>query len=321
MNYILCKNCKKNSEENMSMYYNPKSMNQKASQYNINGDNDVILENFGDINIEDNIDTNFKKDFDENNNEELLIIDYPYTMREKIANTAKIKPIQFNTKESKFSCQENNDNKQEKYGCNKDYGLEKNNKNDHKEIIMETIPSDLALSWFMKKVNKVKKRKESIIQYDNDIEEESLTIEEDMINMKKTSNTDKNKELKQKIKTNHIISNDSQKSLKEEKNKKEEKSKLINNKSVYKKKKDSKLVPKKKISSKSGINYSNKKKINSKKLLKNIKISSNTGISTDLIYNKKKSLKTTSNFSYGRKKLIFKNKDNKAKDVQDKNVK
>lgn len=183
MNFFLCNRCNKKSEDNI-LNFNSAEILLKNNQNLIN--NNIIKkieskDHCPNIYIEENnihTSINNLNNLEEEETDELEIIEYPYSKKEKIIPNSKIKPKQFNSKTSKFNSpnlierdilkQLNNFGITQKYKKTnlniKDNGKKKvkkktinNNSITDNEIERKdtmTDPANIALSSLMKNMNK-----------------------------------------------------------------------------------------------------------------------------------------------------------------------
>ena len=266
MNFFLCNRCKKRSEDNVLNLYNKteKSPSKRTHNYSkvTNIDNNII--NHADTSeklqpmdyLKNNEEINMNiKDLEDDDDDDLQIIEYPYQQIEKNKKSNindKLKKKEFRNNQSKF-----NDNYLiEKDVINKLNYINKasNNKNvkslnyntepsDNKNKIIEkkdTIiePSNLALSSLIQDINKKSLNRNRINTQKNEENETPTSIQ----NIKYFITKRNIYKEKNKIKTanNLILNNDNIKKIKKSeyanniiKKKKIFKNRIISNKNLY----------------------------------------------------------------------------------------
>ena len=337
MNFLLCNRCNKKSEDNI-LNFNSTEILLKNNNNLIN--NNIIkkidsIDQFQNLNIGgigENIVTSISnlKNVEEEKEDELEIIEYPYTKKEKIISTSKIKPKQFKNNKSKFNAQSlieqdilkqlnhfgdiartkknqilniKNEIKKKQIG-GKPPIIRINDRELERKDTM-TDPANIALSSLIQDINKKKKNKEKInIEKTNrkkEDEEEIKTINNELENdffELKNSNDIKISQ-KTKNKHNNIIKKDIEKSkIHNRKNRKS-----CNDNNNRNNKKYMNLINKiteRKISQNKKISEYNSNIIRKKNLLKNKGIlinNNNLGINS-INYSNKKNFPKSYSFNY-----------------------
>ena len=108
MNFFLCNRCNKKSEDNILNFNSTEILLNNNKQNIIN--NNIIkkidsIDDFPNLNIGENIQTSLNdlNNFEEEKDDELEIIEYPYSKNERKIPTSKIRPKQFQNNHSKFN--------------------------------------------------------------------------------------------------------------------------------------------------------------------------------------------------------------------------
>ena len=299
MNFF-CNRCNKKSEDNI-LNFNSTEILLKNSNNLIN--NNIIkkidsIDQFQNLNIGENIATSINNlnNVEEEKEDELEIIEYPYTKKEKIISTSKIRPKQFKNNKSKFNAQSlieqdilkqlnhfGDISKTKKRILNKKNEIKNqisgkktpffriNDKELERKDTM-TDPANIALSSLIQDINKKKKNKEKYnIEKTNkkkEDEEDINTInnnENIYFELKNTNNI----KFTQKQKNNHnnIIKKDIEKNIM--KNRKDRKS-CNNNKTDNKKYMNLiNKITERKISQNKKVSEYNSNIMRKKNLLKN----------------------------------------------------
>ena len=332
MNFLLCNRCNKKSEDNI-LNFNSTEILLKNNNNLIN--NNIIkkidsIDQFQNLNIGENIVTSISnlKNVEEEKEDELEIIEYPYAKKEKILSTSKIKPKQFKNNKSKFNAQSlieqdilkqlnhfgdiarqkknqilNKKNEIKKKQISGKTPIIRINDKDLERKDTMTDPANIALSSLIQDINKKKKNKEKInIEKTNkkkEYEEEIKTINNELdndffelknINDIKISQNEKNKH-------NNIIQKDIEKSkIQNRKNRKSCNDNRNNKKymNLINKIAEKKILQNKKISE-----Y-NSNIIRKKNLLKNkgILINNNNLVIKSINYSNKKNFPKSYSFNY-----------------------
>ena len=334
MNYFLCHNNKKKSQGNIdSISPGSNQFNRNDLFTNDNTNGDYILENLSNINtsnlnIEENKDLHMKIKYniDENSDEELMIIDYPYMNTEKSSNSIKLKPKELKNIKSKFNVRQNIEekilNKLNHFDTEDNNNTKKNKKsnlkryNKNKELITNNDPSDMALFCLIKKQKEINQEKNT---NNEGVKEDDILTLEDSIEFRNIGKFVVNK-IKSKNSHKRIKKNNFNKKSKNEPMKKLEN---LNNKN------ENKIICTKSIFNKSGIDKNILKKINNNNQLIQNNLSSNKiKKNAFYIYSQKKFQKSrSSNLFDSNMRTNKKNSKNKKNniikhlDIQNKNNK
>lgn len=353
MNFLLCNRCNKKSEDNI-LNYNSTEILLKNNQNIFNSS--IIkkiesIDQFPNLNIGDNMVTsinNLNNVEEEKDDDELEIIEYPYSKKEKKITTSKIIPKQFKNNRSKFnnklieqdiikqlnhfgeiSISNSKTENSNKKRNNKNQIGKKVRINDNELERKDTMtdPANIALSSLIQDINKknIYKEKNNFqkVNKKNDDEDDIITInnelENDFFDLKISKN---NKEItlpeKRKNNNNFIKKNIEKNKIKiqDRKNRKS-----YNNKTNIKYENLINKITKRKISQNKKISEYNNNILKKKNILKNKGVlSSNNnmlGISSINLSNKKNFPKSYSFNCFSSEKKI--NDTNSSKKVNNTN--
>ena len=309
MNFLLCNRCNKKSEDNL-LNFNNSEISLKNKNQNIINNNIInqieTIEQFQNLNIGENIacSINNLNNLEDDPDEELEIIEYPYSQKEALSKFKQ--PKFFRKNKSKF----NNPNLVEKDIINKLYHSEIHNKANtqtqfkkkknfkvqldkisnikipEEEIESKdtmTDPANLALCLLIKDMNKknLKEKNKNIKNNDNEEEEEGIITIDDELECNrlilKNFNENKNSKIKSEKNNNNLIKKDKN-IIKNQKNK----NILNNNNNVNNNKKNiANKINQRKISSKNKKVGEYKNNIIKKKnILRNKRLINNLGINS-----------------------------------------
>ena len=304
MNFFLCNRCNKKSEDNI-LNFNSTEMLLKNNRKNIINNNVIekmdSIDQFPNINIGENIHTSINNNInnlEEEKEDELEIIEYPYTKNEKKIPNSKINPKNFQNNRSKFDSHnliEKDIINQLNFNANLPTKKSINNKKNHsKNQLVKKIPkinindddierkdtmtdpANIALSSLILDINK-KKKSNNNANIENDgqtKDEEEETIKDETENNYFVVKDDDNNISKKKIpeikkKNNKFIKTELEK---KKNNNIRKNTKSYNNNNKNKNKKNLYIVNKiteRKLSQNKKLSEYNNSIIKKKNLLKN----------------------------------------------------
>ena len=302
MNFFLCNRCNKKSEDNILNFNSTEILLKNNNQNLIN--NSIIKkidsidqfpnDQFPNLNIGENIQTSMNNlnNLEGENDDELEIIEYPYSKKEKKIPSSKIKPKQFQNNKSKFfspnlieqdilkqlnnfgntqKLNKNNTNSKKRLGRKITNNKIKDDELERKDTM--TDPANMALSSLIQDINKKanihKENNNEEANKNKDDEDEIITINDETENNYFILKNEDEKNVSEKEK-NDRKNNFVQKNIKNKnQNQKIKNKNNLSNKKIKKYDNCINKITERKISQNKKISEYNSNIIKKKNLLKN----------------------------------------------------